>query len=346
MLATEIVALIEAQAPRGLAEPWDNVGLQVGNDDMETETCLLTVDVTRQSVREAKAVGASLIVAHHPLILRPLSALTAAGPVGQTVLAAARAMVSVYVAHTNLDASVAIGTSAALADQLGIARGPALAPAQAQGPGDVLVGLVGPPPRIDGALSAAGLADAGFWQWQAQTNAEEGKVVLKRELTLPSPTAERLVEAAHGAGLGVSTGRVPEAGPVNGIGMLCEVPEMRLDALAGYVERKLSTRQCATVGDPEQSIKRVALVPGSGGEMIGAAAAVADAMVTGEVKYHDAQLAAELGLCVICAGHYQTERPVLNLLARYLREASRGRLQPAISQENTDPFGASDTLAG
>ena len=49
-----------------------------------------------------------------------------------------------------------------------------------------------------------------------------------------------------------------------------------------------------------------------------AAAACADAYVTGDVKYHDAQRAAELGLFVVDAGHFGTEFPIVNALAERL----------------------------
>jgi len=343
MVIADIIALLEARAPLTLAEPWDNVGLQVGSSDLETESCLLTVDVTRNSVREAKAAGASLIIAHHPLIFKPLAAVTGYTVAGQTVLAAARATVSVYVAHTNLDSSLSIGTAAALADQLGIARGAALVGGQTGGEESVAVTLTGPPPRIESALGAAGLSEAGWCEWQAKTNCAEGKVATRRELVLSRREASICVAAAQSAGLGVSVGTVPAAEQPQGLGMVTAVPQMRLDALATYVGRKLSAPSLSMVGDPARSVERVALVPGSGGEMVPQAAALADVMVTGEIKYHDALLASDLGLAVLAAGHYQTERPVLNLLARYLREATRGRLHPAISQESSDPFANVET---
>ena len=43
-----------------------------------------------------------------------------------------------------------------------------------------------------------------------------------------------------------------------------------------------------------------------------------DAYVTGDVKYHDAQLAKELGLLVVDAGHFGTESIVASGLRDYL----------------------------
>ena len=43
-----------------------------------------------------------------------------------------------------------------------------------------------------------------------------------------------------------------------------------------------------------------------------------DAYVTGDVRYHDAQRAAALGIHVIDAGHFATEQPVVEILAARL----------------------------
>ncbi len=62
-------------------------------------------------------------------------------------------------------------------------------------------------------------------------------------------------------------------------------------------------------------VKRVALVGGSGGEDIKAAAASgADTFVTGELKYHDLICAEDFGVNLIVAGHFYTEYPVCSKL--------------------------------
>jgi dinuclear metal center YbgI/SA1388 family protein len=63
-----------------------------------------------------------------------------------------------------------------------------------------------------------------------------------------------------------------------------------------------------TSGDPDRTIETVAVVPGSGGSLISAALS-ADLLVTGDVKHHEAVMAAENGLAIIDAGHIPTERP-------------------------------------
>ena len=66
----------------------------------------------------------------------------------------------------------------------------------------------------------------------------------------------------------------------------------------------------------------------------------ADAYVTGDVRYHDAQHAAELGMHVIDAGHFGTEFPVVASLAERLREELRGEghVEVLADRESKDFF--------
>lgn len=73
-------------------------------------------------------------------------------------------------------------------------------------------------------------------------------------------------------------------------------------------------------GDRHTELQRVAVVPGSGSEFIEEAAAVADALVTGDVSHHRAVWAADLGLAIVDPGHIATERPGMRALVEVIRE--------------------------
>ena len=69
-----------------------------------------------------------------------------------------------------------------------------------------------------------------------------------------------------------------------------------------------------------KEVKKVALCTGSGAEFIKAAAkAGAQAYVTGDVKYHDMQLAKELGIVVADVGHFGTEIGAAGLLGAHIQ---------------------------
>jgi len=71
----DVVALLDARYPPSWAESWDRVGLVLGEPSAAVETVLFVVDCVPETVEEAVAVGAQLIVAHHPLLLRGVSTL-------------------------------------------------------------------------------------------------------------------------------------------------------------------------------------------------------------------------------------------------------------------------------
>ena len=64
----EVEARLYDWAPHELAESWDNVGLLVGSGAREVRRILVALDITEDVVREASALGADLIVAHHPVM--------------------------------------------------------------------------------------------------------------------------------------------------------------------------------------------------------------------------------------------------------------------------------------
>ena len=86
-----------------------------------------------------------------------------------------------------------------------------------------------------------------------------------------------------------------------------------------YVEKKLNTR-ARVYAAQDKRIERVAVLGGAGGDFFGEALSLgADAYVTGEVRHHDALAACAQGLCLIEAGHCETERVCVKLLAACLQ---------------------------
>ncbi len=120
MTVAEIAHIIAEVAPPATAAAWDNVGLQVGDAEAVVDTVLVTLDLTAAVVDEAIAAGAQLIVSHHPLILDPLTSVLADDISGGLVIRLLDGGVSLYVAHTNLDAAAEVGTGAALARVLDV----------------------------------------------------------------------------------------------------------------------------------------------------------------------------------------------------------------------------------
>lgn len=65
----------------------------------------------------------------------------------------------------------------------------------------------------------------------------------------------------------------------------------------------------------------------------------AQVYLTADIKYHEAQDAIAQGITLVDAGHYATERPVVDALAEFLRaELAQEKISILISQTRTDPF--------
>ncbi len=110
-----IMELLDSKAPFSLAEEWDNVGLLIGNPDNEVTRVLVTLDATPAAIEAARAVGAELIVTHHPVIFSPLKALDS----DSVPYALAAAGIDVISVHTNAD-KAADGVNDVLAERLGL----------------------------------------------------------------------------------------------------------------------------------------------------------------------------------------------------------------------------------
>ncbi|MFC0114180.1 Nif3-like dinuclear metal center hexameric protein [Kibdelosporangium aridum] len=114
-----VVAALEAAYPPELAESWDAIGLVCGDPIEDVRRVLFCVDPTESTVDEAMEIGAQMIVAHHPLLLRGVHGVPANTPKGSLVHKLIRAGIALYCAHTNADSAFP-GVSDALAQAIGL----------------------------------------------------------------------------------------------------------------------------------------------------------------------------------------------------------------------------------
>ena len=113
-----IIEAINAIAPFSCAEEWDNVGLLVGEPDMEITGILIGLDPTTQLLDEAIQAGANLVITHHPAIFKPLRSIRTDTPTGAFIAKSITRKIAIIGCHTNLDV-VKNGVSEVLAKKLG-----------------------------------------------------------------------------------------------------------------------------------------------------------------------------------------------------------------------------------
>ncbi len=115
----EVLEVVEHLYPPATAQSWDRVGLVTGDPDQPVRRVHLAVDPTLAVIEEARALGADLLLAHHPLLLRGVHGVATTSAKGAAVTHLVVGDVALYVAHTNADVA-AEGVAAALADACGL----------------------------------------------------------------------------------------------------------------------------------------------------------------------------------------------------------------------------------
>ena len=345
-----VTSALEAWAPPGSAQDYDNVGLQVGDASRSVETGLLALDATPQVLAEAKDLGADLVVTHHPLLFQPLDGVTADGYVSNLALRFAEAGIALYSIHTNLDAAPG-GVSFALADRLDLTNVGFL-----DGYEDTLYKLAVfvPEDAFDDVRQA--LADAGagrIGDYEACAFAVEGTGFFKPgDDTDPhigtaggdveSAQERKLeVEVAHW-NLGPVMAALEDAHPYEevaydlypvkqknsraGLGALGRLDEPEpLSAFLDRVATRLEAGSLRYAGDADATVERVAVCGGAGSDFIGTArSAGADAYVTADVKYHEffqtLDRSGHPDMALVDPGHYETEALTEALLRDWLTE--------------------------
>lgn len=350
MLANrDIFSAIEQTAPRYLAEDWDNTGLQIGSYSNTVNRVLLTLDVTEAVVDEAIDKKADLIVSHHPFLFKGLKSINIDSGKGKVIQKLIDHRISVYSAHTNLDAAGG-GLNHYIADLLEIKSIKPLVPSDA----DRLYKLVvySPVDATDAILKVLGENRAGsLGNYSHCTFRVTGKGTFK-PLTGSAPyigtqdqiqtVSEDRIEAIigiHSADDLIT--KIKAVHPYeqmaydlfpmdqsvsrrqNGLGIIGELEEaMMPDTFMTHIKNKLELAAVRTTGNPPKQVKRVALCTGSGSDFITTAKVQnADCFITGDLKYHEAQTAEESHIWVIDAGHYGTEKKAVFLLKAIIDNA-------------------------
>ena len=366
------LAVLEEHYPARDAQSWDSVGLQVGDPDDEVTAVLVCLDVTEATLAEAADRGASMVLAHHPLLFRPLERLTPGTAAGALALRAARAGLTVVAAHTNLDAAPD-GTTAPIMALLGAADALPLVPAA----GDQICKVVVFVPAdaagvvLDAAFDAGAgrigeyeecsFSAAGTGTFRPSSAANPAIGEREQRNAVPEHRVEvvvgrrvlgRVVDAIVAShpyeevALDVHPLlRPPAASAANdmGLGRIATLAApLPLRDIAARLRTGLPSPHLRYAGDPNRGISRVAACGGAGDSLIAAAlAAGADAFITGDLRHHVALDAVTQGMAVIDAGHFATEAPALEAFGRRISSAARrrnltARLLP--SETRTDPW--------
>ncbi len=349
VLCREIIKELETFAPKQLAEDWDNVGLTVGDKNKAVNKILVALDVIPDVIQEAIDMGADMIVTHHPMILfQKIKNIQADDMLGKKIYALIQNGISAYCAHTNLDIAFG-GTNDTLAALAGLENIEILEQTNAESLKKIVVYI--PKGHENAVREAMCNAGAGFiGKYSDCTFSTEGTgTFLPREGTKPflgeQGTLERVeevrletiapqnkvsavIEAMKKAHPyeepAYDIYAVEQCGKRYGIGRIGTLKQpMSFEEYSLFLKDKLQLDAIRIVGKKDKKIKTVALCTGSGVEFMEQAKKMgADAYLTGDMKFHEAQRALELELCVADVTHYASEVLVVPILKQFLEQKS------------------------
>ncbi|MHB0975924.1 MAG: Nif3-like dinuclear metal center hexameric protein [Candidatus Aquicultorales bacterium] len=365
MTASDIIKAIETVAPPRFAYGDDPTGFQVGDQTARVDRVLFCLEITESVVAEAVEGGVEMIVAHHPLIFRPIKRLAAGDPLAKLLISLIKRDISVYSAHTNLDRAP-WGVSDALAEALGLKEIRALASATdlnmfklavftpEEAVGAVIEAIAGGGGGVIGEYTHCSFRSPGTGTFKPGAGAhpvvgdvgvfnevQETRVEAVVPSNLVGAVVSKVVEAHPYEEVAYDLYRLENHEPGVGFGRIGILEEEA--TLGSCLERweKVLQAPLRSTGDRSVRVKMVAVCGGSGGEFISMAASKADVFVTGDIKHHAALDAMAAGIPLVDAGHYATERLVIPGFAARVEAALSGMgkaIQVIISKINTDPW--------
>lgn len=252
-------------APPGLAESWDNIGLQVGDPNASVQTLMIALDASEKLLDAAAERKVQMVLTHHPLLFRPVSSIDISKPVPRLLAGFLRENIALAAAHTNLDSTVG-GVSDLLANILGI-------------------------------------SDVKPLHTYSENN--QGSVGMGRIGNLP-----------YGC---------------------------KLSEIMHKVSKMLGNQGLLVVGQPGQTITRIAICGGSGSDLWPLAIDKgADLFLSAEIKHHVAREAEQMGKAIIDAGHFYTEWPLVPAMAKYMKQQAIEKgwdLKIYFFDDEKSPFG-------
>lgn len=361
-----VAKVMEHLAPKALAESWDNVGLLIGHKNKMIQNVLVALEVTEAVIDEAIEKNVDMIIVHHPLIFKPLNVITEDDPISKMAIRLIKNDINLYVAHTNLDAS-SEGPSAYLAEALEL--------------NDVMVldestsslwykiNVYVPTDQVEEVKEAMFRQGAGkietydhcaySLKGQGQfrplegsnpfvgdkntlTKVEETRVEMLVPENLVNTVIEAMVKAHPYEVPAYDVLKTERSFDNRGVGVYGQLGKPKtLKALSIDVKEILGLHNVRVVGDPDKMVHTVSVVAGAGADFMAVAKRKSDVLITGDVKYHEAHGALQMGLTVIDGGHYETEVFYMDRLKQILDRSFEEKsydIQVMVSETDINPF--------
>ena len=362
MKLNDLIKQIEKKYPLSLAYDWDNVGLLVGDFESEIKKVLVTLEANENVIDEAIENNVDLIVTHHPFIFKKINKINTKDLKGRLIHKLIKNDIALYSMHTNFDIAFD-GLNDYFMEIMGFKNTKILDVTNSQ----TLYKLAVYVPKTHELVlrEALGEAGAGYignyshctfntrgigtFKPDENTNPFIGTVgqieeveEVKIETIVPQSilqkTIDKMLKAHPYEEVAYDIYKLENKGESVGLGRYASLDvQTNLQALCEKIKLKLNMNHIRVVGDLNTKIKKVAVVTGAGSDMVRLAKSKnCDVIITGDVKYHEAQDALDMGITIVDCGHFDTEDIFKDVMKRFL-DSVEG-VEIIRSEINLNPF--------
>ena len=360
MTIQDVINHLEELAPLHYAEDFDNVGLLVGNKNDDVKGILVTLDTLESVVDEAIEKNCNLIVSFHPIIFKGLKKINGDSYVERVIIKSIQNNIAIFSIHTALDNCLQ-GVNDIICNTLNISNKKILLPQKG-----TIKKLSTYVPLTDADTLRIALFESGAGQIGNYENCsfningtgtfqgndmsnpvkgtkgefhkeQETQISVTFQNHLESKILKSLFENHPYEEIAFEVITLDNYNQTVGIGMVGELAkEMRTQDFLQFVKKKMNVTVIKHSKITKETVKRIAVLGGSGSFAISAAKAEnADMFITSDLKYHDF-FSAESDIIVVDIGHYESEQFTKNFLVDYLSKKITN-FAVVLSTTNTNP---------
>jgi len=330
MKIKELLDTLDKIAPFSLQESYDNSGIQFADLDMNIVNILLSLDLTEEVLDEAIKNSVNVILTHHPTLFSPLKQITKQNK--PLLFKAITYKINLLAMHTNFDLAEN-GLNDYVGNLLGIKK---IAPLERSSEKVFKFAVYVPLQHTDRMRQAIFEAGAGKIGNYTETSFNfSGKGTFKPlegthpfigkkgerkevdEIKIETIVPERHLKSVIQAMQNTHPYEEPAYDVYellietsSGIGMLGKIDgKPELMEFSNWVKDKLKARYVRLIKSNNRKINKVALCTGGGSSLLEQLSNKnVDLYITGDITYHTALRAKELGLNVLDIEHFETEK--------------------------------------
>ncbi|WP_250674235.1 Nif3-like dinuclear metal center hexameric protein [Paraclostridium ghonii] len=346
MKLKSFIKKIEQKYPLNLAYDWDNVGLIVGDFESEVKKIMVCLEANEKVVDEAIDKNVDLIITHHPFIFSKMQKVTTLDLKGKLIHKLIKNNISIYSMHTNFDIAFD-GLNDYFVDMLELENVKILDKTNSENLYKLAVYV--PKTHIDDVRIALGNSGAGHLgnykecsfstegegrfkpcdganPYIGETGALESVHEVKIETIVPQKILDKVISGMTKAHpyeeVAYDLYKLENKGEAVGLGRYGKLKcNMKFKDLGMILKDKLDIEHLRVVGELNDFVSKIAIVTGSGADMVKKAyKSGCDVLITGDMKYHDAQDTLDMGMKVIDCGHFDTEKVFSDIMFDYIND--------------------------